>query len=374
VSESGPPPVPGARTAEDRERERPRPGAVHRRRRTVAAAVGVLGVLLVWFLLSLFQPFKGEGGESVRVVIPAGTGVGGIADLLDERHVVSSSFLFELRATLAGRRGDLKPGSYTLKEDMSYGDAIEALAAGPSPDLVNLTIPEGRSRREVAPLTSKAGLEGSYARATVRSPALDPRDYGAEGVSTLEGFLFPATYELRRGSPVTSLVRKQLQAFETQFGAVDLRFARRKNLTAYDVVIIASMIEREAQLPRERRLVASVIYNRLRRGMSLGIDATIRFATGNWTRPLTNAETHIDSPYNTRERPGLPPGPIGNPGLASIRAAARPAGTRFLFYVVKPGTCGEHDFSNTLAEFERDSRRYEAERRRRGGKSPTNCP
>jgi uncharacterized YceG family protein len=299
--------------------------------------------------------------------------VGGIADVLDRRHVVSSSFFFELRATVAGRRGDLKPGTYYLKQDMSYGDALDALAAGPSPDIVNLTIPEGRSRAEIAPLAARSGLEGSYERATVRSPALDPARYGAKNPRSLEGFLFPATYELRRGTPVKALVRKQLQAFEDNFGRVDLRFARRKNLNGYDVLTIASMIEREAMVPRERSLIASVIYNRLHKGTPLGIDATIRFATGNWTRPLTASETHIASPYNTRERPGLPPGPIGNPGIASIAAAAHPARTSFLFYVVKPGTCGEHAFSRTLAEFERDSRRYETERARRGGKSPTNC-
>jgi peptidoglycan lytic transglycosylase G len=383
VSESGPPPVPGSRSVEERERERivradRRSGALapvhhHRRRRLAALALGALGVAAAWFLLSLFQPFKGEGNGDVRVVIPAGAGVGKIADLLEQRDVVSSSFFFELRATLAGHRGDLHPGTYTLKHDMSYGRALDALVAGPSPELVNLTIPEGRSRAEVAPLVTKAGLRGSYTRATVRSPALDPGDFGAEGDRTLEGFLFPATYELRRGAPVETLVRKQLDAFRSEFGTADLRFAKRKNLTAYDVLIIASMIEREAQLARERRVIASVIYNRLHKRMSLGIDATIRFATGNWTRPLTGAELHIDSPYNTRDRPGLPPGPIGNPGLASIRAAAHPARTRFLFYVVKPGTCGEHDFSTTLAEFERASRRYDAERARRGGKSPTNC-
>jgi cell division protein YceG involved in septum cleavage len=116
-----------------------------------------------------------------------------------------------------------------------------------------------------------------------------------------------------------------------------------------------------------------VIENRLREGIPLGIDATIRFATNNWTRPLTQSQLAIDSPYNTRTRRGLPPGPIGSPGLAAIRAAAKPARTGFLFYVVKPGTCGEHDFSKTDAEFQRDVARYNAERERRGGKSPTNC-
>ena len=152
-----------------------------------------------------------------------------------------------------------------------------------------------------------------------------------------------------------------------------MRAAKRRRLTTYDVLTIASMVDREAQIARERPIIASVIYNRLRRGEPLGIDATIRFATNNWTRPLRESQLQLDSPYNTRTRQGLPPGPIGSPGIAAIRAAARPARTGFLFYVVKPGTCGEHAFSRTSAEFDEDVRRYNDERSRRGGKSPTNC-
>jgi uncharacterized YceG family protein len=133
------------------------------------------------------------------------------------------------------------------------------------------------------------------------------------------------------------------------------------------------MIDREASVARERPIIASVIYNRLREGIPLGIDATIRYATNNWSRPLTQSQLAIDSPFNTRTRRGLPPGPIGSPGLAAIRAAARPARTQFLFYVVKPGTCGEHAFTKTDAEFQRDVERYNRERARRGGKSPTRC-
>ncbi len=133
------------------------------------------------------------------------------------------------------------------------------------------------------------------------------------------------------------------------------------------------MIEREAQQPRERALVASVIYNRLRDGIPLGIDATVRYVTNNWSRPLTQSQLQVQSPYNTRTNKGLPPGPIGSPGIESIRAAAKPARTGYLFYVVKPGTCGEHAFSETNAEFEADVARYNRERQRRGGKSPTKC-
>jgi uncharacterized YceG family protein len=152
-----------------------------------------------------------------------------------------------------------------------------------------------------------------------------------------------------------------------------VRRARRKNLTGYDVLVIASMVEREAQLPAERPLIAAVIYNRLKDGVPLGIDATIRYATGNWSRPLRRSELEIDSPYNTRKRAGLPPTPIGNPGLAAMQAAAAPANVDYRYYVVKPGTCGRHAFSATFAQFQRDQQRYDAARTRAGGKSPTTC-
>ncbi len=336
-------------------------------------AAGVV-VLILWFLLSLFQPFKGAGEGEVQVEIPAGAGVGEIGDVLEERGVVSSSFFFSARARLGGSAGELKSGSYTLRNDMSYSAALDALSAAPEePKLVTATVPEGLSRTETESVVEDAGLEGDYLDATKRSKLLDPADYGAEGASDLEGFLFPATYELESGASVEDLVAQQLDAFEREFESIDLKQAKRANLTEYDVLTIASMIEREAQLDEERPVIASVIYNRLADGMPLGIDATIRFATENWTQPLTESDLAIESPYNTRTNTGLPPGPIGSPGRASIEAAANPEDTSFLYYVVKPGTCGEHSFSETDAEFQADVERYNSERAARGGQSPTDC-
>jgi UPF0755 protein len=349
-------------------------GLPSRRRRMLRLIpVGLIAIALVWFLVALFQPLGGGGHGSVAVTIPKGAGVGKIGDILARRGVVSSGFLFEIRTTLAGRRGDLKPGSYVLKRDMSYGSAIDALVKGPGSTLVSVTIPEGLSRREIAARLAPLDLRGSYLGATASSPLLDLRREGAKGPRDLEGFLFPSTYQIRRGSPVKTLVAKQLGAFKLEIGKVNMRAARHVNLTTFDVVTIASLIEREAKVPSERRLVASVIYNRLRAQMPLGVDATIRFVTGNWANPLTNAQLHLRSPYNTRLHRGLPPGPIDNPGLASLQAAAHPARTHFLYYVVKPGGCGRHAFSTTFAQFLRDSKRYNAARAASGGRSPEHC-
>jgi len=340
----------------------------------VAAGVGVvLALVVAWFLVSLFQPFEGDGEGEVRVQVPTGASVSQIGDILEENDVIASAFFFRARVTLGGSRGDLKPGSYPLKRDMSYSAAIDALSEGPPKDIVTITIPEGRSRAEIAPVVDEAGLTGSYERATVRSPDLDLRRYRAGAAADLEGFLFPATYELKRGAGVGDLVSRQIAAFKEQFATVDLREAERKNLTPYDVLIIASMVEREAGVSEDRPLIASVIYNRLRAGMPLGIDATLRFALNNWTEPLKVSELASDSPYNTRKFANLPPGPIGSPGLESIRAAANPADTDYLFFVVKPCGEGEHAFAATDAEHQQNVARYEAEREAQGGQSPTEC-
>jgi UPF0755 protein len=215
-------------------------------------------------------------------------------------------------------------------------------------------------------VVDKSGkVKGSYLKAAGSRRVLRRiRSLGApKGTRTAEGFLFPATYKMVVGSTATDLVDKQLQAFRDNFRQVDMRYAKRKNLTRYDVLIIASMVEREAQLDRERPLVSAVIYNRLKDGMTLGIDATIRYYENNWARPLRVSELERDSPYNTRLNRGLPPTPIGNPGLASIKAAANPArGKDYLFYVRKPGDSGEHAFSSTDAQFQRDVAKYQASR------------
>jgi uncharacterized YceG family protein len=349
-------------------------GPRHRGAR-IAAVVAILVVLaLGWFLVSLFQPFTGDGSGRVVVRVPAGASAGAIGDLLARDHVISSSFFFRLRATLSGQRGDLRSGTFTLRHDMSYGAALDALTKLPAPPpVVKVTIPEGRSRREAASLVAQDGLRGSYLVATRRSRLLDPRRYGAPHGATLEGFLFPATYQLRPHASVDRLVAEQLGAFKDAFAKVDLRAAHHKNLTPYDVLTIASMVEREVSAARERPLVAAVIYNRLHLGMPLGIDATLRFALNDWTHPLLESQLQSASPYNTRNHHGLPPGPIGSPGLASLQAAAHPAHVGYLFYVVKPGTCGQHAFSSTDAQFQRDVARYNAARAAAGGKSPTKC-
>jgi uncharacterized YceG family protein len=210
------------------------------------------------------------------------------------------------------------------------------------------------TKRGVTPRLTRPG----YLRAVeaARAPARFRKDMTRD---SMEGFLFPALYEFTQRTTARELVADQLRAFRERFRTVDLAYARSKNLTPYDVLIIASMIEKETAVPRERRLVSAVIYNRLRNRMPLGIDATVRYGLDiPGTESLTKQALRSNSPYNTRLRPGLPPTPIANPGLASIRAAANPArAVDYLYYVRKPKstahyfTADETDFLRKVCEY-----------------------
>ena len=223
------------------------------------------------------------------------------------------------------------------------------------PTILRIIFPEGFTRREMAdrvdavrgiairqrgvtPRLTRSGY--LKATAAAKPPAEFRKDWPGD---RMEGFLFPATYEFVKGTTATKLVRDQLTHFRRQWRKVNLRYARSKNLTPYDVLIIASMIEKETVAPEERKLVAAVIYNRLRNRMPLGIDATIRYGRDvPGTQPLKQSDLESNNPYNTRNRLGLPPTPISNPGLASIKAAARPANVDYLYFVRKPD--GVHHF------------------------------
>ncbi len=336
----------------ERKPERDRPKPARRRavppgspRRRWLVRIGALTALLVaaaliWFLVELFQPFHGSPHGHVTVVVPAHASSSQIGDLLAKDGVVSSGLFFELRATLEGKRGDLRPGVYHLQLGMSYSAALDALTkAPPAARVTELTITEGQTRHTIDSLLRSQGVHGSYLATTRTSALIDPAQYGLKRAPvTLEGFLFPDTYQLVEPIKIPALVDDQLRAFKQNFAKVNLNYARSKHLTPYDVLTIASLIEAEAATSRDRPLVASVIYNRLADGMMLQFDSTTRYATGNYTRPLTVSQLHSRSPWNTHTHLGLPPTPIDNPGLAAIEAAAHPAHTNYLFFFTRP--CG----------------------------------
>jgi uncharacterized YceG family protein len=347
----------------------PRQRGTYRRRRILALALLLVGALVVWFLIAFFQPppfDPGDGnGNQEIVTVPEGASAGDVADLLTSQDVVSNGTLFQWRLKLAGDEGKILPGRYVLAQDMSYGAAIDKLTS--SGGQVTVTIPEGEDRTQIAATVKDLGLSGDYLAASKSFQGFDPNKYGAQNPKSLEGFLFPATYQVDPGSSVDQLVSEQLQAFRQNIAGVNMSYAKSKNLTIYDVLTIASMIDKEVEVPSERPLVAAVIYNRLSRGMPLGIDATTRYEFHNYTGEITESQLHSPSPYNTRINAGLTPTPIGNPGLAAIQAAAHPAKVNYLYYVLKANGNGQHCFTASGAEFNQLVAAYNA------GRAPANC-
>lgn len=242
----------------------------------------------------------------------------------------------------------------------------------PIPKIVKIVIPEGFTRAQIAVLAHQDGLRGSYLLPSKRSGEIDLEHYGAPASTpNLEGLLFPATYEMYVGAPASQLVSEQLTAFHENFGGGEVDRARVLGITPYQLLIVASIIEREAAIPHDRRLVAAVIYNRLRLNMTLGIDSTLRYALHNFTTPLTETELHSDSPYNTRMHTGLPPTPISNPGVAAIQAAAHPAHVSYLYYVAGADGCGEEVFSTSYVQFEKNAAAYREAIAKNGGRVPS---
>jgi len=215
--------------------------------------------------------------------------------------------------------------------------------AAPKP--FRIVFPEGFTRLQMADRVKSVAEIAAQERG--RTPRLSERGYRAAtagrrlvpgfGRHPLEGFLFPATYQFTARTTSAQLVRAQLKAFRRNWTRIDLAYARSKNLTPYDVLTIASMVEKEAVAPEERPKIARVIYNRLHHRMPLQIDATTRYGFHvPGTKSLLQSQLNSDNPYNTRKRPGLPPTPIANPGLASIQAAAHPIDGDWLYFVRKP--------------------------------------
>ncbi len=359
---------PGSRSGDDLGRERRgagRGGGRRRRSRLVGyLLIGILALIFgagVGYARAYFS--DGEVGGTVTVIVKEGSSLRGIAQQLEDAGVVKHARAFEIRADADGYATRFMPGTYSFRVNEPYRSLVAKLLAGNKAETVKVSIPEGTSLSKAAVIVSK-DVKTISQHSYLKVARDDPPPFKLQGYrqgSTLEGMLFPATYEvLPKKASAYGFVKTQLATFETYFSKVDMKRARAANLTAYDVVIIASMIDREVQVPSERPVVAAVIWNRLRKGMLLQIDATIQYALGKTKPVLTYNDLKIDSPYNTYKHLGLPPTPISNPGLAALKAAANPSDDKYLYYVARNDGTGRHYFSTTYQQFLVDKAKSEA--------------
>jgi UPF0755 protein len=278
---------------------------------------------------------------------------------LRDKGVVRCGTVSEWLLRRSGLSEKIRAGTYDLTTNMDPNQAFLAITKAPPPaPTVDLTIPEGYRLTQIAERVQEVlDIPAKRVLAAAGDGRWSLPPYLASG-DPLEGFLFPNTYEFERhGTSAGDVIRRLLDEFRSEAANLPWSAAEKQTgLSAYELVVVASMIEREARIEKDRPLIAAVIYNRLRDGMTLGIDATIQYIDPNPADGLTESDLQIKSPYNTRINTGLPPTPIASPGLASLKAALEPAHVGYLYYVLC-GADGHHKFSTSYGQFLQDKQR-----------------
>lgn len=313
---------------------------------------GTAGAAYRWLQRALGPAEPGARTE-VTVVIPAGATAGEVARLLEQAGVVRDHRVVRLYARQLGLDGQLKPGEYRLSPGLPLRAVLEKLARG---DVVvhRVTIPEGLTVEEIAALLASRGVvtrEAFLAAARRREYVREWLPDGQAVREPLEGYLFPATYDYRRGVTAEQLVTQMVARLRQALTADVLARAREKGLSVHQLLTLASIVEEEARVPAEMPRIAGVYWNRLERGWRLEADPTVRYAVRKRAgEDLTLQDLGVSDPYNTYRFGGLPPGPISNPGEAAIRAVLWPEKHPYYFFVARRDGSGEHIFSETLAQ------------------------
>ncbi|MEW6152500.1 MAG: endolytic transglycosylase MltG [Actinomycetota bacterium] len=317
--------------------------------------VAVLLVLLAAFLWVRNQvnPPGGPGDEVVVRVEP-GMSVNEIGEMLADIGVISNSTVWRFYVRLNGPDA-VEAGEYTLRRNESMGRVLDVLGGGAAstetPDV--LTIPEGLTLPQIADIVGELPGRSRDRFLEVASSGQVRSQYQPPGSTNLEGLMLPETYFLARDEDETAIARRLVESFDRLASSLDVSSAAaRFNMTPYELIVLASLVEREARVPEDRGPIARVIHNRLAVPMRLQIDATVLYALGEHKDVVLFADLEVQHPYNTYQIDGLPPGPIASPGRASLEAAVSPDVGRWLYYV-KYEENGKHAFAVTLDEHNR---------------------
>ena len=293
-------------------------------------------------------------GTTISVTIPEGAGTEEIAKILKENDLISSVFGFKLTSKLEGFDGTYKCGTYNVDTGMTKRQIMELLQSGKVASDLKLMVPEGNTVKQIAARAEEAGI--CTAEEFIREVNTGTFDYEflkdlPEREYRLEGYLFPDTYFLSENMTAHDVIDTMLKRFDQMYTDEYRNAVASSGHTLDEIITLASMVEKEIKLPEERARAAGVMYNRLRDGITLGIDATVLYAVGKTAGDLTQADLNTDSPYNTRINYGLPLGPIANPGEASFKAALYPETHNYLYYVVEAVGKDNHVYCETYDEF-----------------------
>jgi UPF0755 protein len=320
---------------------------------------GLSLAVFFFYIWGMLSPLSPGNGQPVKLTVTRSSSTSSIGQMLFEKGLIRSAWFFNLYTRLRGVDDQLKAGTYTFSTAQSLPEIVNELVKG-SDDGRVITIPEGFTLKQIAQLLEKEGLVSR--EDFLAAAAEDDFNYPfvkklPPGPNRLEGYLFPDTYRVSSSTTARSIIDLMLRRFDQKMKEMDYyRKVEAAGLTLHEAVIIASMVEREARVDRERPVIAGVIFNRLQRDMPLQIDATVQYALGSQRAKLYYRDLEINSPYNTYLIKGLPPGPIACPGESSLLAAVEPVKTSYLYYVARPD--GTHAFARTLDEHNANKRKY----------------
>ncbi|MFF2017287.1 endolytic transglycosylase MltG [Paenibacillus sp. NPDC058177] len=313
-----------------------------------------------WYIWNGMQPVA-PAGQPVTFTIEKGTGSAGIADLLEKNGIIRNSLFFKgyLKWTKEGSK--FKAGTYVAKPGDTYDELIARLNAGDvvKEETLMFTIPEGYTAEQVADKLATASKLDSGVFVDLMNSGKALKEADVLGIPQepelrhrLEGYLFPETYELPKDSKPQEILEAMLEQLVKKLDTIPNWHEKLKarGLSLHELLTVASLVEREVVVDTERPLVAGVIYNRLKKGQKLEIDATVQYLLDQPKERLLYKDLEIESPYNTYKNAGLPPGPICNPGLPSIQAALEPQASDYYFYVTKKDGSKGHLFAKTYKE------------------------
>ena len=315
-----------------------------------------------YYVHSAGKPFDAKSDKRINIEVVQGATVKTISDELEKKGVIKSSFAFRLYCKVHGLDNGFQAGSYLFSPSMSAEDIAKDLKTG-NVDNTTFTIPEGYTTKQIAKKLSKDGVV-DYDK-FMNAVANEKFDYSflddsVQGESRLEGFLFPDTYSVPKGSNEKFIINEMLKRFDEIYTPDMRKKAKKMGYTDREIVTVASIIERETVLDDERAKVASVIYNRLDKNMKLQMCSCVQFLLGKQKHFLDENDISIESPYNTYIYEGLPPGPIACPGKASLEAALNPAKTDYIYFVVSDKGDGSMKFSKDYDEFLKNKEDYYA--------------
>ena len=312
-------------------------------------------------LSALNSPMDRTDHSYTMVTVKEGATTDDIAEALKDAGVIKSTTRYKICSKIWRYDGNYKAGVYSVSPSMSCSDIAKIVVSGKA-NVHTITIPEGYTIKQTAEALDKAGMcdKDAFLKAARNSSfkEFDFLDDAQSGKNHLEGYLFPSTYQIAVGASPEQIITTMLDQFDQEFTAKDKARAKKLGYSENDIIIIASIIEREAQTDDDRAKIASVIYNRLDKGMKLQMCSTVQYVLGKNKPILSIADTQKKSPYNTYLHKGLPKGPICSPGKKSIQAALYPDHTDYLYFVVSEKLDGSHNFSKTEAQFEKDSAAY----------------